>query len=466
MSSTTVTSLTVYPVKSCAGVSVSHATLTETGLRWDRAWMVVEASEKRVSNRKKKKKGKTLPSMFVSQRVDPNLALVQPELPSAVLDPTWDGKQYELESENPCLTLTLTQVDTTEHKYSQLPLKIPLICAAPLKKRTVQVWDWIGEAGDEGDDAAIWFSEVLGKPVRLVRWLGVGTLPDSVVQSARGSHMPLHALVTVAVARTIAGCGALAAGFIARRGLGRQGGDDANNSSRKKTIGSKAIDVLRDLSFRLAGASICTRAMGLVERHIITRFNPGNFVPMRSTEKRYAPNAHACFSDGFPILLANENSLAALNEALTEKGADEILMNRFRPNVCVGGSGSKTGGNAWAEDRWGKLAIGGNSNGGDTAETNTNGISFDLVKPCSRCVMVTVDQKNPSKGIPSVKNEPLRTLDETRNGKECGFERVDWGATPFFAWNVVSDSNRVGEAIAVGDFVAVAQQRTFKERQM
>jgi hypothetical protein len=38
MSSTTITSLTVYPVKSCGGIGVVSATLTETGLRWDRAW--------------------------------------------------------------------------------------------------------------------------------------------------------------------------------------------------------------------------------------------------------------------------------------------------------------------------------------------------------------------------------------------------------------------------------------------
>ena len=35
--------LFVYPVKSCRGVEVSEAFLTETGLDLDRAWMVVDA---------------------------------------------------------------------------------------------------------------------------------------------------------------------------------------------------------------------------------------------------------------------------------------------------------------------------------------------------------------------------------------------------------------------------------------
>jgi uncharacterized protein YcbX len=41
----------VYPVKSCAGVSVRQTVLTETGLEWDRTWMVVNAQGQLVSQR-------------------------------------------------------------------------------------------------------------------------------------------------------------------------------------------------------------------------------------------------------------------------------------------------------------------------------------------------------------------------------------------------------------------------------
>ena len=39
----TISRLFVYPVKSCAGVELPEMLLTETGLEFDRAWMVVDA---------------------------------------------------------------------------------------------------------------------------------------------------------------------------------------------------------------------------------------------------------------------------------------------------------------------------------------------------------------------------------------------------------------------------------------
>ncbi len=55
--------LFVYPIKSCAGVALTEAVLTETGLDLDRAWMVVDTQGE-----------------FVSQRELPRLALVQVQL--------------------------------------------------------------------------------------------------------------------------------------------------------------------------------------------------------------------------------------------------------------------------------------------------------------------------------------------------------------------------------------------------
>jgi hypothetical protein len=53
--------LFVYPVKSCAGVELQEAVLTETGLELDRAWMVVDEQGE-----------------FVSQRELPRMALISP----------------------------------------------------------------------------------------------------------------------------------------------------------------------------------------------------------------------------------------------------------------------------------------------------------------------------------------------------------------------------------------------------
>lgn len=59
----TITGLFVYPIKSCAGVAVQEAILTETGLEFDRAWMVVDG------------KGE-----FLTQRELPRMALIQPQI--------------------------------------------------------------------------------------------------------------------------------------------------------------------------------------------------------------------------------------------------------------------------------------------------------------------------------------------------------------------------------------------------
>jgi hypothetical protein len=60
-------------------------------------------------------------------------------------------------------------------------------------------------------------------------------------------------------------------------------------------------------------------------------------------------------------------------------------MNRFRPNLVF------SGGNPYEEDEWKNFSIGMNR--------------FAAVKPCARCVMITVNQDTGTKGI-----EPLATL--------------------------------------------------------
>ena len=48
---------------------------------------------------------------------------------------------------------------------------------------------------------------------------------------------------------------------------------------------------------------------------------------------------HFGFADGFPLLVANQASLDDLNARLRAKGAAEVPMDRFRPNIVVQGTG-------------------------------------------------------------------------------------------------------------------------------
>jgi uncharacterized protein len=86
-------------------------------------------------------------------------------------------------------------------------------------------------------------------------------------------------------------------------------------------------------------------------------------------------------ADGFPFLLISEGSLADLNARLEHA----LPMNRFRPNLVVGGC------EPFAEDGWKQVRIG--------------PINLRVVKPCARCAITTVDQRTAARG-----KEPLRTL--------------------------------------------------------
>lgn len=96
------------------------------------------------------------------------------------------------------------------------------------------------------------------------------------------------------------------------------------------------------------------------------------------------------FADGFPFLLISEASLAELNGRLTTP----VCMDRFRPNLVISGCPP------FEEDRMRRIRIG--------------TVEFELVKPCSRCIVTTIDQATGEKGI-----EPLQTLSTYRK-KEKG----------------------------------------------
>jgi uncharacterized protein YcbX len=116
--------LFVYPVKSCAGVELREALLTETGLDLDRAWMVVDEH-----------------GDFVSQRELPRMALVRPQI-----------RVSDVVLRAPGMLALHLQIDTVEE---------------PVK---VRVWDDEVAAFDMGAVAAQWFSDFLGRKLRLVRF--------------------------------------------------------------------------------------------------------------------------------------------------------------------------------------------------------------------------------------------------------------------------------------------------------
>ncbi len=136
---------------------------------------------------------------------------------------------------------------------------------------------------------------------------------------------------------------------------------------------------------------------------------------VRPVDPDYArPGDRTGFADGFPLLLISEGSLADLNTRLPSP----LPMRRFRPNLVVSGCAP------YAEDEWREIRIG--------------DIPFELVKPCSRCIMTTTD---PDTGA-RAGQEPLRTLATYRRR----------GNKVYFGQNVVHRGRgllRVGDAVTV-----------------
>lgn len=94
----------------------------------------------------------------------------------------------------------------------------------------------------------------------------------------------------------------------------------------------------------------------------------------RPVDATYAGAGHTVsFADGFPLLLTQESSLQDFNRHLSF----QVGMERFRPNLVV------EGGEPWQEDQWRVLRIG--------------EMLFDVVKPCSRCAIPTINPEDASK---------------------------------------------------------------------
>ncbi|MDE3720759.1 MOSC N-terminal beta barrel domain-containing protein [Nocardiopsis sp. N85] len=118
-----ISELVHYPVKGCAGVPLSTAELTHAGIRHDRSFMVVDDS-----------------GGFRSQRKDPRMARVRPEVVDDVLRLTTDGIE---------------------------PLTVKIDPEGPRLDVTLHGLPFVGV--DQGEPAAAWLTEVFGSSSRLVR---------------------------------------------------------------------------------------------------------------------------------------------------------------------------------------------------------------------------------------------------------------------------------------------------------
>jgi uncharacterized protein YcbX len=119
-----ITQLYIYPVKSLGGIPVSHSLVTDRGLQFDRRWLLVDVYNK-----------------FITQREYAQLALFQPEIHNNFLK--------------------------IVHKLSGDFVVFP-IYEYKDKSELVTVWNDTFSAAEVSGEVSRWFSEKLGKEVRLM----------------------------------------------------------------------------------------------------------------------------------------------------------------------------------------------------------------------------------------------------------------------------------------------------------
>jgi len=151
---------------------------------------------------------------------------------------------------------------------------------------------------------------------------------------------------------------------------------------------------------------------------------PVRLVSMRDAVTRrvdpgYASNNDQTgFADGFPFLLLGQSSIDDLNQRIDD--TDHVMdVRRFRPNLVVSGS------RPYAEDDWFRVRIG--------------NIDFRVAKPCSRCVITTIDPDTTDKSP-----EPLKTLNTYRKK----------GRLVYFGQNLIHDAEG---SLSVGDAVEIIE---------
>ena len=131
-----ITDLFIYPVKSLKGIALNESMTALRGLQYDREWMVTTSDYE-----------------FITQREIPLMSMIEVSI--------------DLDA------LTLSSKNNTKFQVPLLSSNTNVIKAS--------VWGDICDAYDEGDDASLWLTSLLGqyknKSLRLVRYSSLGIRP-------------------------------------------------------------------------------------------------------------------------------------------------------------------------------------------------------------------------------------------------------------------------------------------------
>lgn len=165
-----------------------------------------------------------------------------------------------------------------------------------------------------------------------------------------------------------------------------------------------------------AAAAWFTEFLGKPVRFV--RFDPNIHRALHPNVWNGDPREHIEFADGFPVLVLSQASLDDLGSRL----ATPLPMNRFRPNLVLAGL------QPYDEDRIYELSDG--------------SVRLQIVRPCTRCKITTVDQQ--SGGV--VGPEPLATLRSYRWNTEL--RGIMFGQYAIVA-DGIDSSLRIGQQLEI-----------------
>lgn len=156
----TIRNITVYPVKSCAGISLRECKVTATGLYLDRNWIIVDREGQMVTARQDPRLWRIIPQIDLSGKTEPRELVLAYEQQRVVLD----------------LTKPLGE------------------------KIVVEVFNEKAEVADVGVEAEQWFQSALGKDYRLFRLVTPRPHTSGETSAPTGTTVTLTDLMQVLVA--------------------------------------------------------------------------------------------------------------------------------------------------------------------------------------------------------------------------------------------------------------------------
>ena len=141
-----ISELYIYPIKSLAGIQLNEAVMTDRGFQYDRRWMLIDNNNR-----------------FISQRECAKMALLKTHISDH----------------------QLTVTDTSNNSFINIPLTTE-------KQKLIQVSIWDDECLGQliNDDINNWFTNTLGRDIRLVY------MPDSTKRFTDPAYAPADSITS------------------------------------------------------------------------------------------------------------------------------------------------------------------------------------------------------------------------------------------------------------------------------